>query len=516
LTPSLLPRALWLLVAGLTAAFAALTVAQAADIAHVLQWNPDASIPWVLTLTPDHGGPRDVVDGSYGFWSVLWFDGLTRSLSFHRFLWVAQPAVLWLGTAALLAYTMFRLAGAAAAALTAALVLCSAGVMGVVLIPTMHGQTVFAGAVLAAFAIELTRARPFGGPRRFLAAGIAVAIIAGVHLTDPQLWVIGVAPLLLAIGAWRLSARDPDSRRALRAAAGVTVGAVVVWVSTTQVMRAAGYHELAPDSTDPIHALDDVWPHARTLFNMVLWLGNGAFELSTAGLLRGLLSLACAAAIVAGVALAPVLLVAELRRRRIAPMLLVHLVFWSFVVVALAGAVVLTNLASQPSVRYIVAMLLAMAVTVPLLVRGPLLVRSLALAGSAVLIAGSVVAMADREIGGGAPGIRSTIAQIEAAATSSGATTGFGDYYLASNVTWGTHGRVVSRPVVNWAVPVCPFDVAIDRAWYAPTGARRTFVLWQGSTPPVGLGTPLQAIPINGGDATFFVYDGDVATRLCR
>jgi hypothetical protein len=281
-------------------------------------------------------------------------------------------------------------------------------------------------------------------------------------------------------------------------------------------MRAAGYHELAPDSTDPIHALGDLWPHARTLLNMVLWLGNGAFELSTAGLLRGLLSLGCAAAIVAGVALAPVLLVAELRRRRVEAMVLVHLVFWSFVVVALAGAVLVTNLASQPSVRYIVPMLLAVAVAVPLLVRDPLVIRSLALAGSAVLIAGSVVAMADREIGGGAPGIRSTIAQIEAAATSSGATTGFGDYYLASNVTWGTHGRVVSRPVVNWTVPICPFDVAVDRAWYLPTNARRTFVLWQGTTPPVGLGTPTRAIPINGDAATFFVYDGDVGRRLCR
>jgi hypothetical protein len=154
---------LWASVAGLAAAFAVLTIAQAADIAHALEWNPDASIPWVLTLTPDQSGPRDVVDGSYGFWSVLWFDGLTRSLSFHRFLWVAQPAVLWLGTSALLSYAVYRIAGAAAAALAAALVLCSAGVMGVVLIPTMHGQTVFAGAVLAAFAVELTREVPSAG-----------------------------------------------------------------------------------------------------------------------------------------------------------------------------------------------------------------------------------------------------------------------------------------------------------------------------------------------------------------
>jgi hypothetical protein len=348
------------------------------------------------------------------------------------------------------------------------------------------------------------------------AASLVVALVAGVHLTDAQLWVIGIVPLVVAIGVWWLTSRSTDARRALIASAGVVGGAIVVWVVATRIMRAAGYHELAPDSTSPIHRLGDLWPHARGLFNMVLWLGNGAFELSTAGLARGLLSLACAAAIVAGVALAPVLLAGSLRRRRVPPTLLVHLAFWSVVVVGLAASVLLTNLASQPSVRYIVAMLLAVAVTVPLLLNGPWAVQTAALAASAVLLAGSVVAMDDRVVSGAGPGAEATIAQVEAAARTSGATTGFGDYYLASNVTWGTHGRVVSRPVINWAVPVCPFDVAIDRAWFRPTGARRTFVLWQGTTPPEGLGTPIQAIPINGPAATFFVYDGDVARRLCR
>lgn len=506
----LLSRLLWYAVVALGAAFLALATAQASDIAAALQWHPDASIPWVLTLTPDAAGPRNVVDGSYGFWSVLWFDGLTQSLSFHRVLWVAQPLALWLATAALLGYAVYRVAGATAAmAITVILTLGSEAVMDVVLIPTMHGQTVFAGAVLAAFAVELTRPRPFGGPRRLIAAGVVVALVAGVHLADAQLWVIGIVPLLVAVGAWWAGARDEASRRGLLAAIAVAVGAVVVWLVAGAIMRAAGVRELAPDTTSAIDGPGELWPHVRALFDMVLWLGNGALELSTAGLGRGVLSLACAGVMVAGVALAPVLLVLALVRRRPEPIRLVHLVFWSVVVGGLVAAVILTNLAEQPSTRYVISLLLALAVTVPLLP------RVAALTATIVLLAGATVALADRDLADVGRDARATLASIERAAQASGARTGFGDYYLASNVTWGTHGRVVSRPVISWATPVCPFDVAIDRAWFRPTGSHRTFVLWPTATPPNGLGTPMRTIPIEGG-ATMFVYGGDVAERLCR
>jgi hypothetical protein len=509
-------RGLALVLGALALGYLVVLLAQAADIITANDWNPDTVIPWVLTSSPGGGGARDVIDGSYGFWSVLWFNGLTQDLPLHRALWVAQPIVLWLATAALIAFAVGRVAGRAAAALAAVLVLCvSSEVLVVFLRPTMHGQTVFAAAVLAAFAVELTRVRPFGGGGRRLAiAVVVVALVTGVQLADPQLWISGVVPLVVAVLLWWLLARDAASRRALGIVAATVVASVAVRLVAGWIMSAAGYHELAPDSFSPIHSLSDIGPRAHRLLDMVLWLGNGTIDLSTAGIARGLLGLACAAAILAGVALAPLLLIAGLRRRVDDPARLVHVTFWSVVVVGFVGALLLTNLADQPSVRYILPMLLAAAATAPLLLRIAPLTAMAALAGSAVIVGGSLLALADRDVAGVAPGARAMTAAIQAAARNTGATTGFGPYDLASNVTWATHGRVVSRPIVEYRTPVCPFPVAIDRRWYRPTRAKRTFVLWRGTTPPPGLGTPVQSVPLP--DATMFVYDGDVASRLCR
>jgi len=510
--------ALLVLIGALALAYLVLLAAQAADIRAVNDWNPDTVIAWVLTTSPGSGAPREVVDGSYGFWSVLWLTHLTDSWSFHRTLWDLHPVALWLGTTACLSWAVRRLAGPLAAALTAALTLClSSDVLLVMLRPTMHAPTVFAGAVMALYAVEVARERPFGGPRRWAAASVAVALVAGVHLADAQLWIAGMIPLLAGVGAWWLADRGRRSGRALLASAAVVAGAIVTWLIAGAAMRAAGYRSQAPESTSPIDSLSELGSHARSLLDMVLWLGNGAFELSTAGVARGLLSAACAVAILAGVALPVVLLVRLLvgRARAADPALLVHLVFWSVVAVAFAAAVVLTDLAEAPSVRYVVPMLLGAAVTAPLLLRAAAPARLAALAGTAAIVAGSVLALADREIAGQAPGVRATIAAIEAASQRTGATVGLGVYDLASNVTWATEGRVTSRPVIDWRVPICPFEVAVDERWYAPDPAlERSFVLWHGTQPPPGLGTPVEAVELPG--ATMFVYDGDVRGRLCR
>jgi hypothetical protein len=339
-------------------------------------------------------------------------------------------------------------------------------------------------------------------------------LVAGVHLTDPQLWIIGLVPMLAATGLWWLLDRGASARRAVSCAVGVAVGAVVVRVVAGAIMRAAGYRELAPDTFSLIHGLGALPSHAHHFFELVIALGNGAVEFSTAGLARGVLSLACAGAIIVAVGLAPALLAWNLARRaRVDPALIVHLTFWTVVVAGLTVAMLATNLTDQPSVRYILGLFVAAAAAVPVLLQGSRVARAVALGLTAVLLTGSVVAMADRELASGGPVVAANAAAIERAADATGAHTGLGWYDLASNVTWATHGRVRSRPIIDWVSPICPFQVAVDRGWYVPAPTQRSFVLWHQATPPAQFGSPVQTVVIDP-STWMFVYGGDVRDRL--
>jgi hypothetical protein len=322
-------------------------------------------------------------------------------------------------------------------------------------------------------------------------------------------------PFLCAIGAWFASRRDAASRRALVAGATSVIGAVLVWLITDRLMRAAGYRHLAPETTQPIGSLSELGGNATLLARLVFDLGNGALAFSTKGPLEGLLALLCAGVSLAGVAL-PVLWLARVARRA-RPALLVHLTFWSVVVVALAAAMLVTTLGVDlGSTRYVIPMLFAATVTAPLLLDVGPRARVAAILGAVVVVTGSVVSLADRTTSGLAPTTRAMLAAIERTAAQTGARTGFGAYELASNVTWATDGRVVARPVEDWTTPgrVCGFPTARDASWYRPTGAPRTFLLWPGPQPPASLGRPARAQPIGGG-ATMFVYDADLARRIC-
>jgi hypothetical protein len=507
------------LVGALACAYAVLLIGDARDIGLVVGWHPDSVITWVLVGTPHAAGQaREAVEGSYSFASIVWFDQLTAGLPGHRTLWELQPPATALATCALLAWTVWRLAGRWAAALTAVLVLCaSEQVLTNYLRGTVHGTTFFAGALLAVLAVELTSPRPFGGRWGMGAAVVACGAIAGIHLVDALLWLIGIVPLAASCGLWWLRARDPASRRAALTAAATIGVALVAWRVTVAVMHHDGFATLPPDTMSPIHGLGELPGNVTLLGQLVFSLGNGALELSTAGLARGLLALACAGVMALGLLVPLGLLAAELRRPSATPARLVHLTFWSAVVVLLCGVMVVTNLGVDAgSARYVVPLLFAVAVSAPLLAQRAALGRAAVLAGAAVILTGSVVMLADHTISRRAPTVRAVLAAIDATARRTGATTGFADYYLSSNVTWWSHGRVRAYPVEGWTHPgrLCRFPFVTDASWYAPSGARRTFYLQPGAhPPPATLGRPIARRAIPG--AMMFVYAGDISRRLC-
>ncbi len=515
--PRALTRALAAAVGALALAYAALFVLQAGDLVYVNAFNPDTVIGWVLTQTPHPGGHRDVVDSSYGFYSVLWFDALTEGLPRHRAVWEAQPYVQSLLAALLVALAVLRAAGRRPALLCFVLLACaSTGLLAVELKPTWHGPTFFAATVLALVAVELAVDEPFGGPRRRVAACALAAAIVGIHLVDALLWVVGVAPFVVALGGWHALARTARSRRGLMAGGAVLGGAIVVWRVSVAAMAAAGYRQFVPDTVSLIHSYRDVGPHLKLLAELMAYMGAGAWVWP--GSVRELLSLGAAIATTAAVALPLLLLARRLRRGEPRRPMLVHLLFWAAAVVVLSTAMVVSNLGVDlGSVRYTVALFFAAAAALPLLLGAGRGWSATALAGAVVIVAAAVVQLADRDVAERAAPVRAQLAAIGRAADDLGAHRGVGSYDLASNVTWLTRGAVVSRPVENWTTPerLCEFPVGRDAAWYRPTGAPRTFLLWPGNVelPPPGLGAPIARRAVGG--ATMFVFRGDVSRRLC-
>lgn len=511
-------RLLTLGVAAGVVVYVVALLAQLSDLMWATGWNPDAVIVWVLA--PDLGPPpRDVIEGYFGMYPITWFVWLTEWLPGHRLLWQLQQPAIALATGALIAGTVWRLAGRGPGLLAAALLLCaSPPVLATGLRPTIHGPAFFAAALLAAYVVELGRPAPFGGRRAALVgASAVVAVVAGVTLPDALLWVVGLVPFAAAALALR-------SRRALVAAAGVLAGAVVVRTIAVAAMESAGIHWVSPTTTALTLDVSTVIANAESMASVVFALGNGAFELSTAGPLRGGLALVCAAVAVAGIATPPALLaLALLRRHGRAPSpRLAHLVFWTVVVAGLVAAGLFTHvIADLGSARYFVPLALAAAATAPLLLERRALARRAVLAAALAFVAGSALAMADRDLSRHADDARAVLERIERHAEASGATTGFGEYYVANNVTWHTDGRVVSRPVEGVeGLGACPHMLARSRAWYRPTGARRTFLLWLTGVPvPEQLGRPIATHDL-GSDGerafTMYVFEGDIARRLCR
>ncbi|HLQ60711.1 MAG TPA: hypothetical protein VK131_02505, partial [Candidatus Acidoferrales bacterium] len=175
-----------------------------------LDWNADFVSQMVIaeSLGPNGGGRAIVVQIGW-----MWFDLLTRSLPFHRWIWEHAPYLLALGGLALLAATSYRLAGTWAAAVTAALGLSASPlVLATQAAQAFHGTTWFGGALLAWYLQRLLRVPR---PAEWAAVGVVTGALVA---TDPMLLAVGVVPFLgAALLAARLQGRGGPALAALGA-----------------------------------------------------------------------------------------------------------------------------------------------------------------------------------------------------------------------------------------------------------------------------------------------------------
>jgi hypothetical protein len=146
--------------------------------------------------------------------------------------------------------------------------------------------------------------------------------------------------------------------------------------------------------------------------------------------------------------------------------------------------------------------------------------RLIATAGACVVVLGSVVALASRDIQkdpGHFP--TSSFANfVRSYAESSGLKYGYAAYWVAMPVTWETSAKVQVYPVLACPAPhgLCRYPWHYISSWYQPRASVRTFLIvdkrFGPNDPGATLGNPDHVITF--GEYTIYVYGYDIASDL--
>src|SRR5215831_3321867 len=178
----------------IAAVFVVLFLAKLPSLLTRVYWDSDAATATVIAETFGHG---TVILERYGWFTGLWLELLTKPLPLHRQIWEVAPYFVSLLSAALLAWTSWRLAGRWAAAMTATVALATSPFVSYDLVTVnYHTGTWFAVVVLAAYCLWLTRTAEL---RLVVPSMLLVSIFAGASLASDHLFAfVGIVPFALA------------------------------------------------------------------------------------------------------------------------------------------------------------------------------------------------------------------------------------------------------------------------------------------------------------------------------
>jgi hypothetical protein len=489
----------------------------------------------------------NVVLGEFGWYATLLFDLATKWLPAHRQVWEAAPYAMALVGAGLAAWSVWQVAGAWAAGLTAVLLICaSPATLRLQLSTTQHAPAWFCLALLGAFVVWLERRADDARRVVLIALAVVIGTVVGVNAKSDPLVIIGaVAPFALALIAAHgrmIVARRPIITRALGTGVATLAVAVVTWGITRTVMRA-----LSVTPEPGLHTTKIV-AGAKTVHNAKLWvrsvavLGNGAVS---GGSLtpRVALAAACAAVSIAAVLLLPWLGWRALRGRTSAPSdrgRRAFFAFWCSSAILLSLAFLFSDAPVDIHAdRYLVGLLYAATAVVPAAaVLAPLgsadrgrpagagrgWAAGAVLAGTCVFALGGIVSMARGISSEGtefhtpvSAGVASQIARIAAREHLS---VGYAGYWDAAPVTWSTGFRIQVYPVAvcDQNAHLCRFDLHFISSWYSPRPGTGSFLLTDDrsnesvTTPTPDLGHPSAVYRI--GPIKMFTYPYDLAARI--
>jgi hypothetical protein len=508
-------------------------VSQLNSILAAITQNADAVVPGQLAaLMSAHSGV--VVLGNSPWYSTLLFDLSTRWLPFYRLLWELAPLLASGICIAAVAWSVSRVAGRWAGALTLSLLICaSAPLLTEMSTLNDHTLTWLSDGLLIAGLVWILDPRRQVPRSRWLPAAVALGLVVSLNLaSDPLLYFGGIIPVIVAATVARI--RSPSARTNDALGYALLTSAIAV-AGSIEVARLMNSHLIIPDGyavgLAPLSAISGnlgLWLHSIAL------LGGDGYSGPNA-LLSAVFHVAALVAVAAVLLIVDVLLVelrptaavdesvdgdAQYARARRTMRGAFALAWGSSALCVSAAFVLSTAPGGLTTSRYLVGVVIAAAALAPLLARNRRSVAAVVVAAS-VYGACGVISIADGQASRG-PGITQAQANtLLRLARAEHVHVGYAGYWDAAPVTWKTNFRLLVYPATTcYSAGICRFENGSESAWYSPHRGERTFLITdkdQSYMPsaPRSLGPPAATFHV-GGEYTFNVYNYDIAARFVR
>ncbi|MHB8241821.1 MAG: hypothetical protein ACYDHN_07495, partial [Solirubrobacteraceae bacterium] len=396
--------------------------------------------------------------------------------------------------------------------------------------PFSHNTVYPCTALLGAYLIWLARGE---GRRRISAFSVPpiLGVVVGVcWASDLLLAATAVIPLALTA---LIAGVQRDRRSRLLALSAFTTIAVAVPVEryTAALMKAEGFLILP----SPIHyaTLSELPARAELLFKGMKALFGGYLGGTEApGTLHA--ELGIASDIVMSAALLLLVILAAVTAARFVwsglrekptrtPLQLaqpLHIVYWVSAAAVPSAAFWIAGEGPQTTHEsYYATAIFAVAAIVPLLIGARSPARWLIPIGASVLFTAGLVGLSNDYVN--ITKVLATSAKnISRIARANHVQVGYTNFGDASGLTWGTHNRLLVRPVADCTNPqgvdLCPGFQAYVPSWYVPR-PRHSFLLVDNNgievrALPPGLGKPLAAYSFES--MQMYVYPYDIASRF--
>ena len=495
---------------------------------HVVAWvyqDADAASGPVVGQLFGVAGSHVTLGDYAWYWSLL-LELATRWIPAHREIWEALPYLLVLIGAGLTIDTVYRVAGTATATLTATILLCASPlVLRIEMSLNDHTPTWFCLAILGWWLVTLERGRVTRRPWLCAIAVVVIGVVIGPEAaSDPLVTIAGVLPFALTVVGLRLLGERAQWRHAVIPAVATVISIAIGWIVTGAVMSAL--HVVRSDDAVTTFAANtqvstnllDLW------WQCIAIIGNGSFFSQTLKLSSGI-ELACAVIALGSVVLLPRIGWRELNRAEVPRAGSPEAVWRATIVFWVLSAVLLTLAyitSSAPvdfySSRYLVGVLYAVAVVIPVVcVRKPLLSLIVYL-GTCLYGLSGVIGMVQGQVFTVAVGLptQSAMNAVIGYAKQHDLQLGYSGYWDAAPITWASHTRLEVYPVTTCGSTICPYYEHTISSWYTQP-ATRSFLLTDSElplvpNPPSGLGRPVATYAVD--ELTMYVYDYNIATKI--